>query len=81
MKGTPRTLIEALEHGLAFTLGGDSQFVNASAIEPFIRDFLSQRFGAAMLTASDAEVDLLDRTFRSILVPLANPSGTPEDLL
>jgi hypothetical protein len=62
-RGTPKTMHEALANGLAsaqticMTMGEADHL--AFELERHVKDFLSQRFGAALLSANDSNCEQL----------------------
>jgi hypothetical protein len=53
MPGTPKTLNEAISNGL-YSFGlGNRESPAPLVIEAHVRDFIAQKFGAAMLNTSD----------------------------
>lgn len=60
-KGTPKTLMETLQHARTqiHELCDQERLVNADLVilETFIRDYLSQQFGAAMLKTANTPTE------------------------
>ena len=61
--GTPKTLQEAIQNGLAASIGKPNR---AQVIEKHVQDFLAQRFGAMMLRTQKSTTSVLKGLFEEI---------------
>ncbi len=65
-KGTPRSLLEAIDNGIEAG-GPNGELGHDTKIVAHVRDFLAQRFGAAMLAVDTAEAERLQTLFKNIV--------------
>lgn len=64
---TPKTMKTAILNGVrSATLPGFTLHGQATVISNHVQDFMAQRFGAAYLSASGAELERLEKLFKEL---------------